>query len=105
MGKRAIDSANPLCVFRFLAPRIEFCDRPREVIVAGNICDDQRSPLQDRDMPEVTSSPKPAASTSPYTRAIRSPANSSVNRRLSGPESEKETRHFEIDLTGWGVEL
>jgi len=26
-----------------------------------------------------------------------------VNRRLSGPESEKDTRHFEIDLTGWGL--
>ena len=26
-----------------------------------------------------------------------------VNRRLSGPESEKETRHFELDLTGWGL--
>lgn len=26
-----------------------------------------------------------------------------VNRRLSGPESEKNTRHFEIDLTGWGL--
>jgi sulfite reductase (NADPH) flavoprotein alpha-component len=26
-----------------------------------------------------------------------------VNRLLSGPGSEKETRHFEIDLTGWGL--
>jgi sulfite reductase (NADPH) flavoprotein alpha-component len=26
-----------------------------------------------------------------------------VNRRLSGPESAKDTRHFEIDLTGWGL--
>ena len=26
-----------------------------------------------------------------------------VNRRLSGPESEKDTRHFELDLTGWGL--
>jgi sulfite reductase (NADPH) flavoprotein alpha-component len=26
-----------------------------------------------------------------------------VNRRLSGPESEKDTRHFEIDLKGWGL--
>jgi sulfite reductase (NADPH) flavoprotein alpha-component len=26
-----------------------------------------------------------------------------VNRRLSGPESEKDTRHFELDLSGWGL--
>jgi sulfite reductase (NADPH) flavoprotein alpha-component len=26
-----------------------------------------------------------------------------VNRRLSGPESKKDTRHFEIDLGGWGL--
>ena len=26
-----------------------------------------------------------------------------VNRRLSGPESEKDTRHFELDLKGWGL--
>ncbi len=26
-----------------------------------------------------------------------------ANRLLSGPGSEKETRHFEIDLTGWGL--
>ena len=26
-----------------------------------------------------------------------------VNRRLSGPESAKDTRHFELDLTGWGL--
>ena len=25
-----------------------------------------------------------------------------VNRRLN-PESEKDTRHFELDLTGWGL--
>ena len=28
-----------------------------------------------------------------------------VNRRLSGPESAKDTRHFELDLTGWGLTL
>jgi len=28
-----------------------------------------------------------------------------VNRRLSGPESEKDTRHFELDLTGWGLKF
>jgi len=26
-----------------------------------------------------------------------------VNRRLSSDDSEKDTRHFEIDLTGWGL--
>src|SRR6266496_24201 len=38
-----------------------------------------------------------------YTRANPFPARLVVNRRLSGPESEKDTRHFEIDLTGWGL--
>jgi sulfite reductase (NADPH) flavoprotein alpha-component len=51
-------------------------------------------------MPEVTAPPKPA---SPYTRSNPFPGKMVVNRRLSGPESEKDTRHFEIDLTGWGL--
>src|SRR6266516_4577190 len=38
-----------------------------------------------------------------YTRANPFLARLAVNRRLSGPESEKDTRHFEIDLTGWGL--
>src|SRR6266496_96846 len=38
-----------------------------------------------------------------YTRANPFPARLVVNRRLSGPESEKDTRHFDIDLTGWGL--
>ncbi|PYL61883.1 MAG: sulfite reductase subunit alpha [Verrucomicrobia bacterium] len=38
-----------------------------------------------------------------YTRANPFPARMMVNRRLSGPESEKDTRHFELDLTGWGL--
>src|SRR6266516_6393431 len=38
-----------------------------------------------------------------YARANPFPARLVVNRRLSGPESEKDTRHFEIDLTGWGL--
>ena len=54
-------------------------------------------------MPEVTALPKPAASASPYTRSNPFPGKMVVNRRLSGPESEKDTRHFEIDLTGWGL--
>src|SRR3989454_10635255 len=54
-------------------------------------------------MPEITALPKPAASASPYTRSNPFPGKMVVNRRLSGPESEKDTRHFEIDLTGWGL--
>ncbi len=40
---------------------------------------------------------------SPYTRSNPFPAKLAVNRLLSGPDSEKETRHFEIDLKGWGL--
>src|SRR6266446_8885265 len=54
-------------------------------------------------MPEVIAPPKPATSTSPYTRRNPFPGKLVVNRRLSGPESEKDTRHFEIDLKGWGL--
>jgi sulfite reductase (NADPH) flavoprotein alpha-component len=54
-------------------------------------------------MPETTAPPKPGAPRSPYTRANPFPAKLVVNRRLSGPESEKDTRHFEVDLTGWGL--
>src|SRR5712692_10590453 len=39
----------------------------------------------------------------PYTRANPFPARMVVNRRLSGPESAKDTRHFELDLAGWGL--
>jgi sulfite reductase (NADPH) flavoprotein alpha-component len=39
----------------------------------------------------------------PYSRINPFPARMLVNRRLSGPESEKDTRHFELDLTGWGL--
>jgi sulfite reductase (NADPH) flavoprotein alpha-component len=38
-----------------------------------------------------------------YTRANPFLARLVVNRRLSGPESEKDTRHFELDLSGWGL--
>src|SRR6202035_6082167 len=38
-----------------------------------------------------------------YTRANPFPARMVVNRRLSGPESAKDTRHFELDLSGWGL--
>jgi sulfite reductase (NADPH) flavoprotein alpha-component len=39
----------------------------------------------------------------PYTRANPFPAKLAVNRSLCGEDSEKDTRHFEIDLTGWGL--
>jgi sulfite reductase (NADPH) flavoprotein alpha-component len=51
----------------------------------------------------TTAAPPPAAAPSRYTRTNPFPARMLVNRRLSGPESEKDTRHFEIDLTGWGL--
>ncbi len=54
-------------------------------------------------MPKVTAPPKPAVPASHWTRSNPFPGNLVVNRRLSGPESEKDTRHFEVDLTGWGL--
>jgi sulfite reductase (NADPH) flavoprotein alpha-component len=53
-------------------------------------------------MSSISASPTPAASSS-YTRGNPFPGKLVVNRRLSGPDSEKDTRHFEIDLTGWGL--
>jgi sulfite reductase (NADPH) flavoprotein alpha-component len=40
---------------------------------------------------------------SPYTRANPFPGKLVVNRSLCSEDSEKDTRHFEIDLTGWGL--
>jgi sulfite reductase (NADPH) flavoprotein alpha-component len=54
-------------------------------------------------MPEVNAPPNPATTASPYTRSNPFPGKLVVNRRLSGLESEKDTRHFEVDLTGWGL--
>jgi sulfite reductase (NADPH) flavoprotein alpha-component len=53
-------------------------------------------------MPEVSAPPKPA-STLPWTRQNPFPGKLVVNKRLSTPDSEKDTRHFEIDLTNWGL--
>ena len=39
----------------------------------------------------------------PYTRTNPFPAKLVVNRSLCGEGSEKDTRHFELDLTGWGL--
>lgn len=53
-------------------------------------------------MSEVSAPAKPA-SASQWTRQNPFPGKLVVNRRLSAPESEKDTRHFEIDLTNWGL--
>jgi sulfite reductase (NADPH) flavoprotein alpha-component len=39
----------------------------------------------------------------PYTRTNPFPAKLAVNRSLCGEGSDKDTRHFELDLTGWGL--
>jgi sulfite reductase (NADPH) flavoprotein alpha-component len=39
----------------------------------------------------------------PYTRANPFPAKLITNRPLCGEGSEKDTRHFELDLQGWGL--
>ena len=39
----------------------------------------------------------------PYTRTNPFPAKLAVNRSLCGEGSEKDTRHFELDLKGWGL--
>jgi sulfite reductase (NADPH) flavoprotein alpha-component len=54
-------------------------------------------------MPEVSTPSNPATTPSRYTRSNPFPAKLTVNRLLSGAESEKETRHLEVDLTGWGL--
>ena len=54
-------------------------------------------------MPEISAAPTPLSPVSPYSRSNPFPGRLVVNRRLSGPESDKDTRHFEIDLTGWGL--
>ena len=46
---------------------------------------------------------EPTAAASPYTRANPFPGKLVVNRSLCGEDSSKDTRHFEIDLTGWGL--
>jgi sulfite reductase (NADPH) flavoprotein alpha-component len=51
-------------------------------------------------MAETIAPPK-LAPPSPWTRQNPFPGKLVVNQMLSTPESEKETRHFEIDLTGW----
>jgi sulfite reductase (NADPH) flavoprotein alpha-component len=47
-----------------------------------------------------SAAPKPA---SPYSRTNPFPGKLTVNRSLCGEGSDKDTRHFEIDLSGWGL--
>src|SRR5437762_7932648 len=47
--------------------------------------------------------PPSTAAAPTYSRSNPFPGKLLVNRRLSGPESRKDTRHFEIDLSGWGL--
>jgi len=54
-------------------------------------------------MAEVIAPPKPAAHVSQWTRQNPFPGKLLVNQRLSTDDSEKDTRHFEIDLTNWGL--
>jgi sulfite reductase (NADPH) flavoprotein alpha-component len=54
-------------------------------------------------MSEVSAPLSTSAAAAPYTRSNPFPGRLVVNRLLSGPDSEKETRHFEIDLKGWGL--
>src|SRR5947207_9528674 len=54
-------------------------------------------------MPEVTAPAKTTAPAGPWTRQNPFPGKLVVNRRLSSDDSEKDTRHFEIELTGWGL--
>ena len=54
-------------------------------------------------MSEIVAPAKTAAPAGPWTRQNPFPGKLVVNRRLSSDDSEKDTRHFEIDLTGWGL--
>src|SRR3984893_12845932 len=53
-------------------------------------------------MSEVSAPPKPTSATQ-WTRQNPFPGKLLVNQRLSTADSEKDTRHFEIDLTNWGL--
>ena len=61
------------------------------------------SEVTNKVLPPVTAATTTPKSAAPWTRSNPFPGKLVVNRRLSGPESEKDTRHFEIDLTGWGL--
>src|SRR6266704_7046755 len=54
-------------------------------------------------MSEIVAPAKTAPPAGPWTRQNPFPGKLVVNRRLSSADSQKDTRHFEIDLTGWGL--
>jgi sulfite reductase (NADPH) flavoprotein alpha-component len=54
-------------------------------------------------MSEIVAPAKRAAPAGPWTRQNPFPGKLVVNRRSSSDDSEKDTRHFEINLTGWGL--
>src|SRR5713226_4093006 len=54
---------------------------------------------------QAATTSKPAASASQWTRQNPFPGKLVVNRRLSSADSKKDTRHFEIDLTRWGLKF
>src|SRR5207247_3151141 len=71
----------------------------RLCVTKSRILDGQRPPLQ-----KTNSMPsEPTTAAQPYTRTNPFPGKLVVNRSLCGEDSEKDTRHFEIDLTGWGL--
>ena len=54
----------------------------------------------------MSAEPTQAATATPnskYSRTNPFPGKLAVNRSLCGEDSKKDTRHFEIDLTGWGL--
>src|SRR5471032_1101630 len=51
----------------------------------------------------MADNPTAATPASPYTRTNPFPGKLTVNRSLCSEDSDKDTRHFEIDLTGWGL--
>ena len=57
------------------------------------------------DMSEVSAPSKSATHASQWTRQNPFPGKLLVNQRLSASGSEKDTRHFEIDLTNWGLKF
>ena len=52
---------------------------------------------------DPTAKPSEAAVTVTYSRKNPFPGRMLVNRRLNSPDSEKDTRHFEISFEGSGL--
>src|SRR4051812_17742704 len=52
---------------------------------------------------DSTAKPSQASTPVPYSRKNPFPGQMLVNQRLSSPDSEKDTRHFEISFEGSGL--